>query len=41
MPVYLVRDVTVLDRDGYTEYVARVPAVVTQYGGRTWCGAAR
>jgi uncharacterized protein (DUF1330 family) len=34
MPVYLIIDVTVVDQDVYEEYVARVPAVVEQYGGR-------
>jgi len=34
MPVYLIIDITVVDQGLYEEYVARVPAVVEQYGGR-------
>ena len=34
MPVYLILDIAVVDQDVYEEYVARVPAVVEQYGGR-------
>jgi uncharacterized protein (DUF1330 family) len=34
MPVYLIIDLTIIDQDVYEEYVARVPAVVEQYGGR-------
>ncbi len=34
MSVYLIIDIAVIDQDCYGEYVARVPAVVEQYGGR-------
>ena len=34
MPVYLIIDITITDPDLYGEFVARVPAVVEQYGGR-------
>ena len=34
MSVYLIIDITVVDQGLYEEYVARVPAVVEQYGGR-------
>jgi len=34
MPVYLILDIAVIDQDVYDEYVARVPAVLEQYGGR-------
>ena len=34
MSVYLIIDITVIDQGLYEEYVARVPAVVEQYGGR-------
>ena len=34
MAVYLIIDVAIIDQDVYEEYVARVPAVVEQYGGR-------
>ena len=34
MPVYLIIDITIIDQDVYGEFVARVPAVVEQYGGR-------
>jgi uncharacterized protein (DUF1330 family) len=34
MPVYLIIDIAVIDPDVYGEFVARVPAVVEQYGGR-------
>jgi uncharacterized protein (DUF1330 family) len=34
MPVYLVIDVTILDQDLFGEFVARIPAVLEQYGGR-------
>jgi uncharacterized protein (DUF1330 family) len=34
MPVYLILDIAIIDQDVYEEYVARVPAVVEQYGGR-------
>ena len=34
MPVYIIIDITVIDQVLYEEYVARVPAVVEQYGGR-------
>ena len=34
MPVYLIIDITITDPDVYGEFVARVPAVVEQYGGR-------
>ena len=34
MSVYLIIDITVIDQGLYEEYVAQVPAVVEQYGGR-------
>jgi uncharacterized protein (DUF1330 family) len=34
MPVYVIIDVAIIDQGLYEEYVARVPAVVEQYGGR-------
>ena len=34
MSVYVIIDITVTDQGLYEEYVARVPAVVEQYGGR-------
>jgi uncharacterized protein (DUF1330 family) len=34
MPVYMVIEVTVRDREVYAEYMRRVPATVEQYGGR-------
>ena len=34
MPVYLIIDIAIIDQDVYGEFVARVPAVVEQYGGR-------
>jgi uncharacterized protein (DUF1330 family) len=34
MPVYVIIDIAVVDQGLYEEYVARVPAVVEQYGGR-------
>jgi uncharacterized protein (DUF1330 family) len=34
MPVYLIIDIGVMDQGLYEEYVAQVPAVVEQYGGR-------
>jgi uncharacterized protein (DUF1330 family) len=34
MPVYIILDISVVDQGLYEEYVARVPAVVEQYGGR-------
>jgi uncharacterized protein (DUF1330 family) len=34
MPVYLIIDIAVVDQGLYEEYVAQVPAVVEQYGGR-------
>ena len=34
MSVYIIIDITVIDQGLYEEYVARVPAVVEQYGGR-------
>ena len=34
MPAYLIADIEVLDPQGYTEYVQRVPATVDAYGGR-------
>ena len=34
MPVYLIIEVTINDPEVYEEFVARVPAVVEQYGGR-------
>ena len=33
MPVYLIIDITITDQDVFGEFVARVPAVVEQYGG--------
>ena len=33
MPVYLIIDITIIDQDVYEEYVARVSAVMEQYGG--------
>jgi uncharacterized protein (DUF1330 family) len=34
MPVYVIIDITVVDQGLYEQYVAQVPAVVEQYGGR-------
>ncbi len=34
MPVYMIASIEVLDREKYSEYVARVPATVEKYGGR-------
>ena len=34
MSVYVIIDIAVIDQGLYEEYVARVPAVVEQYGGR-------
>ena len=34
MPVYVIIDITVTDQELYEEYVAQVPVVVEQYGGR-------
>jgi uncharacterized protein (DUF1330 family) len=34
MSVYVIIDIGVIDQELYEEYVARVPAVVEQYGGR-------
>ena len=34
MPVFIIIDIAVIDQGLYEEYVARVPAVVEQYGGR-------
>jgi uncharacterized protein (DUF1330 family) len=34
MPVYVIIDIAVSDQGLYEEYVARMPAVVEQYGGR-------
>jgi uncharacterized protein (DUF1330 family) len=34
MPVYLIIEVAIIDLDVYGEFVAQVPAVVEQYGGR-------
>lgn len=34
MSVYVIIDIAVVDQGLYEEYVARVPAVVEQYGGR-------
>jgi len=34
MSVYLIIDIAILDQDVYGEFVARVSAVVEQYGGR-------
>ena len=34
MAAYLIADVEVLDPSGFAEYQQRVPATITQYGGR-------
>ena len=34
MSVYLIIDIAIIDQDVYGEFVARVSAVVEQYGGR-------
>jgi uncharacterized protein (DUF1330 family) len=34
MPVYIILDITVMDQGLYEQYVAQVPAVLEQYGGR-------
>jgi uncharacterized protein (DUF1330 family) len=34
MSVYLIIDIAITDPDVYGEFVARMPAVVEQYGGR-------
>jgi uncharacterized protein (DUF1330 family) len=34
MPVYVIIDIAVMDQGLYEEYVAQVPVVVEQYGGR-------
>ena len=34
MSVYVIIDIAVIDQGLYEEYVAQVPAVVEQYGGR-------
>jgi uncharacterized protein (DUF1330 family) len=34
MPAYVIIDITIIDPDVYGEFVAQVPAVVEQYGGR-------
>jgi len=34
MSVYVIIDIAVIDQGLYEEYVARVPALVEQYGGR-------
>jgi uncharacterized protein (DUF1330 family) len=34
MSVYLIIEIAIVDHDVYGEFVARVPAVVKQYGGR-------
>jgi uncharacterized protein (DUF1330 family) len=34
MPVYLIIDIAVIDADIYGEFVAQMPAVLEQYGGR-------
>lgn len=34
MSVYVIIDIAIVDQELYEEYVARVPAVVEQYGGR-------
>ncbi len=34
MPVYVLIEIKILDRDIYAEYVKKVPAIVKKYGGR-------
>ncbi len=34
MPVYMVIDITVHNRELYSQYVAQVPAIIQNYGGR-------
>ena len=34
MPVYMIIDVEVTDRETYAEYVNKVPSVVEKFGGR-------
>jgi uncharacterized protein (DUF1330 family) len=34
MTVYMIADITIEDPETYAEYVARVPEVIKQYGGR-------
>lgn len=34
MPVYMVIEIEILDKDTYAEYVKKAPATVHQYGGR-------
>ena len=34
MPVYVIIDIAIIDQDVYEEYVAQLPSVVEQYGGR-------
>ncbi len=34
MPVYLIIDLTIIDEDAYEDYMARLPLVMEQYGGR-------
>ena len=34
MPVYFIVDVSVLEPDGYQEYIAKAPAMVQAAGGR-------
>lgn len=34
MPVYLMIEIAVRDRELYQEYVAKVPAIIEQYGGK-------
>jgi len=41
MSVYIIIDIAVSDQVLYEEYVSRVPAVVNNTVGATWCGAAR
>jgi uncharacterized protein (DUF1330 family) len=34
MPVYLIVEIAVRDRELYQEYVAKAPAIIEQYGGK-------
>jgi uncharacterized protein (DUF1330 family) len=34
MPAYVIADIEITDPVGYEEYRRRVPATITQYGGR-------
>jgi uncharacterized protein (DUF1330 family) len=34
MPVYLIIEITVKDRELYSEYVEKVPAIIEKYGGK-------